>query len=189
MVQRRLTAQRPFRILVANQSQGSYPDLGINISDPGVRLRRSWRFQNISHTGVGTADAVGAAMALSQGGAGVGNPARATATITVDDNDFTDGAVVRIGPYEITIPGDVTPGAGVNATATALALAITALPGYNAVAVLDDVNIQGRKGIQGNEDTFEAQSFGVVDNLTLVPVMGKFGGATPEIDAATFTTT
>lgn len=176
-------------MLVANQSQGSYPDKGINISDAGVRLRRSWRQQHIASTGAGFSDSASGALALSQGGTGAGNPARATATITVADNDFTAGAVVRIGEFTITVPGDVTPGGGTVATATALATAIDNLPGYNATPSGSDVDIEGRKGIQGNEDTFEAQSFGPVDNFTLTEVNGHFENATPEIDAATFTTT
>ena len=64
-----------------------------------------------------------------------------TGSLTVANNNFTLPAHVILGEYTLISSIDFTPGVGVNQTATALAAAISRLPGFQAVAVLAVVSI------------------------------------------------
>ena len=123
----------------------------------------------------------------TQKGLITGNPPAAqTASFTVASNNFGTGrAVIRLGDYQIVAGVDYIPGAGVNATATAVAAAIDALPEFSAAAVVAAVNIT-YAGMGRVE--FRAFHYGVVTNFTpLVPTTGYMTFGTPAIAAPTFT--
>lgn len=162
-----IVAQKQFQMLVANLSSGTYPDLGatgIQLSD--VMIRNGFTRQQVMRKGKGTSD-VGRFRELTtvvdrSGGTG---PTAATASLEVDDNDFSGGAIIIVGPFTLVSGIDFVPGADTTATASNIATAISRLPVYSAVNAVAVVNVTGRKGIQGNFDRFEAQSYGIVDNF------------------------
>lgn len=106
-----------------------------------------------------------------------------TGAFVVNDNDFSTGpAVFTLGPYELTSFVDYTPGAGVNATATAVAAAISRLPGYIATANVATVSVE-RSG-SCDEVEFSVKHFGTHTNFNaLVPTTGYFQTGFPIIGA------
>lgn len=177
----RVTVQRPFDMLVGNLSQGSTPAedglAGKTIQD--VTIRSRYQGQYVAKTSTGTSDRAGYGGIPHTEELGASDPVGAAASFDVSDNDFSGGAQIRLADFTLNIPGDVTPGGGTGATATAIAAAIDNLPGFAATAAVDTVNVVGRKGVQGNSDILELQSFGPVDNFdALVP----FNSGTPTLD-------
>lgn len=110
---------------------------------------------------------------------------RATASFTVNNNDFTVPAEVQIGNVILISGEDFTPGGTTDLTATAIALAITNLDGYDASAVGSNITIQGLTGLQGNYVLFDARSYGAVINFTNVPVLRRFSGGEPVLGPPT----
>lgn len=84
---------------------------------------------------------------------------------------------------DITVSG-VALANGVNAasnTATALAAAIDALPGFSAVAVGATITVTGPFGLDGDKQEFTASYRGAIQNYTLTPTTGFMTGAEPFI--------
>ena len=107
--------------------------------------------------------------------------AGATGTITVSSNVFTDIATVFIGPYTFTSGVDFVVGAGVNNTATNLAAAIDALPGFSAVAVGAAITVTATPGPNGDNIQLYAAYAGSVRNFTM---SGPYlAGGSPSIGA------
>lgn len=98
-------------------------------------------------------------------------PTRPTGSLTVASNTFAPGsATVYVGPFELVVYRDWTPGGGVNATATAIAAAITNLPGYDATAAVATVSVEGPLGAAPASLRFGASYRGLTRNFTLTYV-------------------
>ncbi len=183
MSNKKVSVQKPFELVTANMTQGSYPTLGVNISD--VVIREVFDVQHVHNVGVGIAD--------TQGYSGLGHQdypdttdflVEHEASLEVDDNDFSAGAVIRIGDFELLANIDFVEAGSATLTAVEIADAIDNLPGYSASSLLAVVTVVGKKGAQGKVDRFETQSFGPVDNFTAIT---KFDGGSPEIGAPVIT--
>ena len=183
-----VTGQKPFTILVANLWQGSDPSRG-SVGNP-EKVRTGFTIQHlpqVSRGGDGLARSNRGTTpgVTTQQGLLSGDPAGATATITVDDNDFTDKAFLFIGPYVLTSGEDFTVGGSTGATATAIATAIGALPGITASPSGSDVNITVRGGPAGDRVRFDVLFAGSVTNYTLAPANGYCSGGSPSLGAPT----
>ena len=183
MPQRLTSSTRGFGIPVAHFSSGTYPPMGVKIRD--VSLRSGFTAQQMCFVGPGSLDTAGhssfGVLAVTDA---VNILAAHEASFTVNDNDFSGGAVIRVGPYELSSGEDFAVGGTVAATATNIATAITNLPGFSAAAVVAAVTVTGRKGLQGRFDRFELRSYGPKDNFT--SVVG-FAGGSPDIAGPTIT--
>lgn len=179
-----ISVQKPIELVVANMSQGSYPTLGVNIRD--VVIREVFTVQHVSNIGAGVADPQEyRGLSHQQFPDAVEFLVEHEAEVTVDDNDFSAGAVIRIGEFELIANIDFVEGASSTDTASAIAAAISNLPGYSATNVGPIVTVVGKKGAQGKADRFEVQGFGAVNNFSDVSV---FNGGSPEIGAPEITT-
>lgn len=174
----RVTVQKPYEMLVGNLSQGSTPaedgTAGKTIQD--VTIRSRYEAQQVTKTSTGTSDRAGYG-ALQH--TTEEDLAEAEASFTVSDNDFSGGAVIKIGDFTLVAGTDFAIGGTAGDTATNIANAVDNLPGYSGANAGADVTITGRKGVQGNSDVFEAISYGAVDNFTSIVA---FGGGTPSLD-------
>jgi hypothetical protein len=159
MSRKLISAQSPFTLLVANLRRGSDPSRGeAGNPDP---VRQTYTFQHFPEIG-GRGPEVG----------------------TV--NPRTPGVGTRIGHVDYTTPpvpvlatGTVTVGGSLAATATNLAAAIDALPGYSAPAPgAAIVTVTGPAGVAGNEVVF-ASSGASPQNFTFNPIDGTMDGAEP----------
>lgn len=172
-------AQPQFQILVANFSR-PYPSL-ITGADPDnqsyTRTRTGFVFQHLQNLGFST-DLTNA----------TGSPARSVVTSTTNGrldpfggtppptgslevtSDVFSGtsASLFVGPFELVSGRDFATGGGVNVTATALAAAIDALPGYSAAAVGAVVTVDGPTGQVGLR--FSAKYRGGEQNFTFTYV-------------------
>ena len=110
-----------------------------------------------------------------------------TGTITVADNDFSGGRVeLVLGDYRIINSVEYAVGGAVAATATNVAAAISALPGFLAVAV-DAVVTVTYGGGPADEVEFRVVHHGSADNFTpLSPATGLLSGGSPAIGAPLF---
>lgn len=182
------TAQPKFKILVANLAGGSDPSRGP--SGNPVKIRTAFEQQHLVEVpgrgpqmGPGTQDEDKPGLRvrhwnLLETTAGV--PVASAATLSVDDNDFSLPATLYLGQYVLVSDVDYVVGAGVAATATALAAAIDALPGYTApVPGAAIISITGPLGPDGNDVLFEAIYGGDIQNFTLTPADGSLAGAEP----------
>ena len=183
-----LTAQPKFKMLVANLTRGSDPSR--NTGGNPVKARTGFEhqlFQDIprgpeaSRVWKRSSPGVSSYMGLLTGSPPVG----VTGTVTVVNNDFSASAMLTMGLYTVTSGEDFTVGGGVNATATALAAAISGLPGFAAVAVGPAVTITGPFGPDGNDLVLEAHYAGSVVNYTLSPTDGFFSGGVPDVGPPT----
>jgi hypothetical protein len=180
-----ITAQPKFKMLVANISNAGDPSRGLN----PVKDRQGFVMQlfpevprgsdrtkvlNPSAPGITTYQGLGLYTTPPE-------PVAATGDVTVADNNFTAPAVLYIGPYVVVSGDDYTPGGSTALTATALAAAIDALPGYSAIAVGSVVTVTGLTGPNGNVARFEATYRGTVQNFTLSPTGGSLTGGEPRI--------
>ena len=111
----------------------------------------------------------------------------ASGQFTVADNDFSTGvAVLVLGDYRIMAGVDFVPGVGVNATATAVAEAISRLTGFAATANVAVVSVTWEGPI--DEVEFYALHYGNKTNFTtFVPSNGYFGMGRPMITAPVVT--
>lgn len=148
-------SQAPYTVLVANLDVSAMPERGINAH----KIRTGFRMSPIQTMGN---ELVGEAMSPLKTSLATfnayadGAPTRPTATVTVANNTFSgDSARLFVGPYTIVSNVHFTPGGGVNATATALAAAVDALPEYTAAAVGAVVTVQGP--ISGLSLRFQAE--------------------------------
>lgn len=182
------TAQRPFMMLVANLAHGSDPSR--NTGGNPVKVRVGFTQQFFPDVNRDSADDRGPGVESART-PGVGTrmghvkytvvpvPVNATGTITVASNDFSVPASVYVGEFVLTSGVHYVVGGGVNATATALAVAIDGLPGFSAAAVAATVTVTGPAGSNGNAVLFEAVATGAVENFTLVPTTGRLAGGEP----------
>jgi len=116
-----------------------------------------------------------------------GVTASQTGTFTVADNDFSGGRVeLVLGDYRIVNSVEYQIGAAVADTATNIAAAISALPGFQAVA--DDAAVTVTYGGGPvDEVEFRAVHHGSVTNFTpFSPATGLMGGGSPAIGAPLF---
>ena len=179
--------QGTFKILVANLQGGSDPSKGTT-GNP-VKIRTGFvqtLVPEVSRTGfvgkVTSPQAPGTTTYMGKLHYTVDNvPVAATGTVLVASNDFSYTASLMVGPYTVTSGEDYTVGAGVNATATALAAALNNLPGIDAVAVAATVTITGPFGPEGNDWPLYAVYRGSVQNFTLSPTAGFLAGAEPTV--------
>ncbi|MDB4278167.1 hypothetical protein N9917_01055 [Deltaproteobacteria bacterium] len=103
----------------------------------------------------------------------MGTAGDAVGLITSDAGDITVSGATFSGGQDQT---------GQDATATSLAAAIDALPGYSApVPGADTITVTGPAGPTGNTLRFDALYTGAVENFTLTPDDGLFGSAEPTI--------
>ncbi len=186
MSRKLVTAQAPFKMLVANLTGGSDPSRGR--SGNPVKARSTFtqqHFLDIAGRGVETTPVspktAGIGVRMGHVKYTVGTlPVRATSTITVANNTFLGPTTIQLGDYVLTSDEDFVVGAGVNNTATNLAAAISRLPGYSAAAAAAIVTVSGLTGILGNEVLFTSGGSSP-NNLTLSPTNGRMSGAEPRI--------
>lgn len=134
--------------------------------EPGVRLATSWRTQHIISSkpngGTGLRGGIipdAASKPTYQG------------TVTVADNDFSTGqAILTILDWVFVANLDFLVGGTVNATATALAAAIDAVPILSATALAAVVTVEAPYGL--DPITFTVLHLGTKTNYTLSPVQG-----------------
>lgn len=169
----RVTASPVYDQLVANLRAPTHPALGINLKDVVIRQRFQEQHVNSNMTGN--------VHSTVNGGMVSGALARATGTFTVDDNDFSGGSEIVIGDITLVSGVDYDVGGTSNDTAVLIVAAIDRIPGYDATAPGGGVvSISGKKGIQGNSETFTLTVFGAIDNFSNIsPTNGKFGNAGP----------
>lgn len=183
MGKRLVTAQRPFRLLVAALREGSDPSRG-TVGNPTVQintyLRQSFpevpgRGPECQYQGIrGTTTRLGLL---------AGTPAGGSATITVASAAFLGTTSILIGRYTLTAGVDFAVDAASTAnTATNLQTAIDALPGYSASVLGSDVTVTGPRGPIGNEVVLKATGVSPA-NFTIT----TFSGALPAIGAPTIT--
>ena len=188
------TAQKSFTLLVANLTRGSDPSR--NSGGNPVKARTGFTFQHFPDVNRDSANDRGPKVENART-PGIGTqmgvvhytsapvPVNATGTITVANNTFAVPAALYIGVF-VLVTGEQYPvGAGVNATATAIAAAIDMLPGYSAAAVGAIVTVTGPAGPNGNAILFKAVYSGTVANFTLSPTTGHLTGGEPTIGPPT----
>jgi hypothetical protein len=185
MSRKLISAQSPFTLLVANLRRGSDPSRGeAGNPDP---VRQTYTFQHFPEIG-GRGPEVGTVNPRTPGvGTRIGHvdyttppvPVLATGTVTVAVNTFAGPTTVQVGQYVLTTGIDFDVGGSLAATATNLAAAIDALPGYSAPAPgAAIVTVTGPAGVAGNEVVF-ASSGASPQNFTFNPIDGTMDGAEP----------
>lgn len=178
----RVSVQKHFDMLVANQVSGSEM-AGQGTAAPTIndlKLRRRFRVNTVHNVGNGFMDRQGYVQ-LNRNSLD-GAITRALAEFTVNDNDFSAGAEIVIGPFTLIADLDFVVGGDTDLTAAAIADAIDNLPGFDGTAVGSDITVNGRKGAQGNADRFIPKGFGVVDNFTDITTFAENGSSTPALE-------
>ena len=169
-----------FTYLVANLAEGSDPSKGRN----PVKVRSVFEQQFFPQTGrpgdgpdtVTSQDKPGVSTLVGRVDFTVeGVPTASAATVTVDSNTFAFPATLFIGGFTITNGVDYTVGASAGDTATAIATAISNLPGFSASPSGTDVDITGPAG--PTPIRFEVLG----TNFTLVPDAGVMTPGEPLI--------
>jgi len=108
-------------------------------------------------------------------------PVAGTGTITVALNTFTGPTTILLGEYVLTSDEDFVVGGSTAATATNLAAAINALPGYSApIPGASIITVTGPFGVLGAEAIFKSGGASP-QNFTFSPADGTLGGAEPTI--------
>ena len=182
------TAQAPFKLRVANLAFGSDPSRG-PIGNP-VKVRSTFKTQFLpeipgrgeSFGDATQADATPGLRTLQWTlleNPTTGTPVLATGTLTVADNNFSEPAYIYLGNYTLMSGSQFAVGGGAAATATNIAAAINACPGFSALAAGTLVTITGPAGPAGNTILFAATYEGTIQNFTLVPTDGSLTGAEP----------
>ena len=175
-----VSATPVYDMLVGHQSRGTFPDSGsLGINNKDVVIRRRFQQQQIKSVVTGSViSTVPGGKLNTEGGFLV-----AKATFTVADNDFSGGAEIVIGDFELVPDVDFTVGGTVNATAVNIAASISNLPGYSATAPgAGVVSVNGKKGPQGFVEPFSVTPLGAIDNFSAVdPVLGFFTQGEPAI--------
>ncbi len=174
-----VSATPVFDMLVGINSRGTYPDSGsLGINNKDVAIRRRFQAQQIKGVVAGAVISTVPGAKLT-----TLDPAVSTATFTVADNDFSDGAKIVVGDFVLEPVTDFVVGGTANDTAVNIAASISNLPGYTAAAPgAGVVNISGKKGPQGMVEAFSVTPLGAVDNFTAVdPVLGFFTQGEPSV--------
>jgi hypothetical protein len=180
-------AQRPFTMLIANLKQGSDPSLG-TVGNP-VKMRSTCTFQlcpEIAGRGPVTDSAGLSTLRGNITYPSSGGPVASSGKVTVATVAFAGPTTLILGQYRLTTDEDFVVDASTSTTATNLAAAIDALPGYTGSASTDDVNITGPVGPDGNEIAFKMDGISPY-NFTLDPPEGHLEGAEPVIGPFVFT--
>lgn len=180
------TAQAPNMVLVANLEGSGDPSQGLN----PTKIRTGFRKQGFPEIGRaadpgGSSDALTPGMGTRQGFLSYTTsplPVSASATVSVDDADFTSQATLLLGGFTVTSGDDfdATPGTA-DEFATRLAAAVDGLPGFAAVAVANEVTVTGPPGLRGNDVLFDVRYAGTVANYTLSPTTGSLQGGEPTL--------
>lgn len=98
-------------------------------------------------------------------------PERPSGAVTVASNTFAPGsASLLVGPYELVVNRDFTPGGSAALTAAAIAAAIDNLPGYDGAAVGAVVTVTGPLGAAPTSLAFGAVFRTGTRNFTFVYV-------------------
>jgi len=170
-------SQGTFKVLVAHPKWGGDPTVPGPLGKPPV-ARRTFAFAPVAYqSDAGAQTSANARLTLGPTGL---TPSHGE--ITVADNDFTTGrAEVRLGNYYLLSNLDFIPGVNANATAVALAAAISLLPGYVATANLNVVLVQF--GNTADTPEFVVRFLGARTNFTLSPDNGHLHVGNPAIGA------
>lgn len=188
MARKLLTAQRPFRMLVANLTKGSDPSRGR--SGNPVKARQTFTTQMCPEV-VGKGYEFGEDLG-PQTRTGYlrwtvdGVAVRGEAEITVVAFAFSGPTWIQIGNRRLTSGEDWATAGSVGATATNIAGAINALPEFSAAAVGAVVTVTGIAGPTGNKVAFYAGG-ATPQNFTLDPDNRSFAGAEPYIGSPEIT--
>ena len=192
MSQKILSAQAPFTMVAPNLAGGSDPSLG-EAGNPTVLRSRFTQQYIVEIAGKGGPNIVTGnpkgPTTICGGMLTTGGSTGATGTVEVADatNMLIRGGVTLIlGQYRLVAGVDFVVATGSkNDTATKLAEAINALPGYTAPAPGGaTVSVTGPVGPAGNMAEFRATG-GAAYSLTLTPSTGTLSGGTPTIGAMT----
>ena len=187
MSRKLISAQAPFTMLIANLRQGSDPSKGPS-GNPQV-IRQTYTVQHFPEIG-GRGPEVGTPNPRTPGvGTHLGHvsyttppvPVAATGDITVAGNTFAGPTSILLGEHILTSGVDFVIGGSEAATATNLAAAIDALPGFSAPAPGGAViTVTGPFGVIGNELAFYSDGASPY-NFTFDPIDGTMAGAEPVI--------
>ena len=185
------TAQAPYELLVANFSRPTQSLIHGSDTDnmAPTKTRTGFLFQNIQNLGF-----------ASDHVSGTSTPGRSLVTntkvgrldpfapndapagdVTVASDTFVDqSASLFIGPFELVSNRDFVTGGGTAATATNIAAAVDALPGYSGGAIGSTVTVTGPLGQVGLR--FNAVYRGGDLNFTFVYLQadGVLGFTQPE---------
>lgn len=180
-------SQPRFKILVANLSA---PTSAKGV--PAPKLRAGFQMSMVPLLGrpqgmLGGTMATLRTVSGTYFDASAGIPVRPTAALEVVSNTFAgNSALLAVGPFTLVSHVHFVPGGGVAATATALAAAISALPGYTATPAGAVVTVQGPRGALGIQVQFSAKYTGGEANyrFTWPSVPGELGyTSTPLVGA------
>jgi len=153
-------AQPPYQLLVANFSRPTQSSIeGSDTSHMApTKTRTGFIFQHVQNLGF-----------ASDHVSGTSSPARSVVTNTINatfdpfggtppptgdvvvasDVFVGQSASLFIGPYELVSNRDFVTGGGTAATATAIATAVSALPGYTGTPAGSTVTVEGPDGQSG----------------------------------------
>lgn len=110
----------------------------------------------------------------------------ANGTITVANNDFSTGrARIQLGDWDLLSGVDFQQGALAANTASLIAAAIAALPGFGATANGAVVTVTYVNTIADID--FRVWHYGTITNFTLSPTTGLLNFGVPAISGPTFT--
>lgn len=185
---RLITAQSTPDVLVANIEGAGDPSIGVN----PVKVRTGFARQNlpeVSRIGGVYTNVFEYGRVFDRRSPGThtllgkltGSYVRASATITVVSNVFTNAATLYVGDYTFTSGVDYAVGGGVNATATNIAAAINGVGGYAAAAVGPVVTVTAPPGPNGDNVYVDATYSGTVQNFTLAPSDWYMTGGQPYV--------
>jgi hypothetical protein len=117
------------------------------------------------------------------------NVSKASATLDVVSNTFTDPAVLILGDYKLVSGVHYAVGGSLALTAAAIAAAIDNLAEFEATSALAQVTINSaRTGSGGWDIPFEAYYEGTVVNFTLTPNSGEMTDGEPARSSITLGT-
>lgn len=174
-------AQPPYELLVANFSRPTQSlETGSDTSHMApTKTRTGFVFQHVQNIGFATDHVSGTAgparSLITNTTNGIldpfGGTPPPTGDVTVASDVFAgQSASLFIGPFELVSGRDFTTGGGVAATATSLAAAVSALPGYTGTPVVATVTVEGPQGQSGIR--FEAAYRGGELNFVFAYVAG-----------------
>jgi hypothetical protein len=187
MSKKLISGQRAFTMLVPVYRGGSDPSRGV-AGNPDVK-RQTMRLQHFPEVGGRGPNTVAHEPSSPGVGTRVGLvsyttdplPVNATGTIEVTSNAFTGPTTVILGDFVLTTDVDFDIGGAATVTATNLAAAIDALPGYSAPAPgAAIVSVSGLRGVIGNHVVFKSGG-STPQNFDFTPTDGSMSGAEPAI--------
>lgn len=176
------TAQAPYTLLVANFSRPTQSlETGSDTSHMApTKTRTGFVFQHVQNIGFASdhtnATAVPARSLITETTNAIldpfGGTPPPTGDVTVASNTFAgQSASLFIGPFELVSGRDYTVGGSTIFTATAIAAAVSALPGYTGTPVASTVTVDGPEGQSGLR--FNATYRGGDENFTFAYVANE----------------